>query len=186
MNGDTDTTIFRNLNALGVLAVCIVLLTAFYDQFTGGGLPCPLCLLQRIGFVGVLCGLLLNVIRGPKPDHYSIMIVSAFFGAAVALRQVTLHIIPPDPGYGGTFVGLHYYTWAFLVFAAIILGTALIAAYSTQYHRQRFIGFGAQDALGKLAIVAAVFVVAANVLSTFAECGPGQCPDNPVSYWLFG
>ena len=60
MNGDTDTTIFRNLNALGVLAVCIVLLTAFYDQFTGGGLPCPLCLLQRIGFVGVLCGLLLT------------------------------------------------------------------------------------------------------------------------------
>lgn len=186
MNGDTDTTIFRNLNALGVLAVSIVLLTAFYDQFTGGGLPCPLCLLQRIGFVGVLCGLLLNVIRGPKPDHYSIMIVSAFFGAAVALRQVSLHIIPPDPGYGGTFLGLHYYTWAFLVFAAIIFGTALIAAYSTQYHKQRFIGFGAQNALCKLAIVAAVFVVAANVLSTFAECGPGQCPDNPVSYWLFG
>ncbi len=62
----------------------------------------------------------------------------------------------------------------------------MIAAYSTQYRKQRFIAFGAQSALGKLAIIAAVFVVAANVLSTFAECGPGQCPDNPVSYWLFG
>jgi Mn2+/Fe2+ NRAMP family transporter len=113
------------------------------------------------------------------------MIVSAFFGAGAALRQVSLHIIPPDPGYGGTFLGYHYYTWAFIVFAAIILGTAIIAAYSTQYHKQRFIGFRAQNALGKTAIVAAVFIVAANVVSTFVECGPGQCPDNPVSYWLF-
>lgn len=186
MTEQHDTTIFRNLNALGVLAVCIVLLTAFYDQFTGGGLPCPLCLLQRIGFVGVLVGLLLNVIRGPKPDHYSIMIVSAFFGAAVALRQIALHVVPPAPGYGGTFLGYHYYTWAFLVFAAIILGTAVIGAYSTQYHKQRFIPFADQNALGKTAIVLSVLVVGANVLSTFAECGPGQCPDNPVSYWLFG
>jgi len=186
MNGDTDTTLFRNLNALGSLAVPIVLLTAFYDQFTGGGLPCPLCLLQRIGFVGVLCGLILNVVRGLKPDHYSIMIVSAFFGAAAALRQVSLHIVPPDPGYGGTFLGYHYYTWAFIVFAAIILGTAIIAAYSTQYHKRRFIRFSDQNALCKVAIVAAVAVVAANVIATFIECGPGQCPDNPVSYWLFG
>jgi len=185
MNGDTDTTLFRNLNALGVLAVCVVLLVAFYDQFTGGGLPCPLCLLQRIGFVGVLCGLLLNVIRGPKPDHYSIMIISAFFGGAVALRQITLHIIPPDPGYGGTFLGYHYYTWAFIVFAAIILGTAIIAAYSTQYHRQRFIRFGEQSALGRTAIVTAILVVAANVVATFAECGPIPCPSDPVNYWLF-
>lgn len=185
MNDTHDTTLFRNLNALGVFAVCIVLLAALYDQFAHHDLPCPLCLLQRVAFVAVLCGLLLNVIMGPKPNHYSVMIVSAFFGAAVALRQVSLHVIPPDPGYGDPFLGMHYYTWAFLVFAAIILGTAIVAAYSTQYHKQRFIGFTAQNGLGKAAIALAVGVVAANVVSTFAECGPGQCPDDPVSYWLF-
>ena len=128
---------------------------------------------------------MLNVVRGPKPDHYSIMIIGAFFGAAVSLRQISLHVIPRTPGYGDPFLGLHYYTWAFLVFAAVILGTAIIAAYSTQYGKQRYIAFSQQHALAKVAILAALAIVAINALATFAECGPGQCPDNPVSYWLF-
>ena len=69
-----DVGLFRKLNAVGMLAVCAVLAMAFYDQVLHHELPCPLCLLQRIGMVAVLCGLMLNVIRGPKPDHYSIMI----------------------------------------------------------------------------------------------------------------
>ena len=39
------------LNALALLAISIVLLFAFYAQFAYGELPCPLCLLQRAGFV---------------------------------------------------------------------------------------------------------------------------------------
>ncbi len=37
----------RTLNALGLLAIGVVLLFAFYDQIVGGELPCPLCILQR-------------------------------------------------------------------------------------------------------------------------------------------
>lgn len=182
---DGGTGLFRNLNALGALAVCAALLMAFYDQFTGGGLPCPLCLLQRIGFVAVLFGLLLNVVAGPKPHHYSVMILGALFGGAVALRQVSLHVVPPDAGYGGTFFGLHYYTWAFVLFCAVILGAALVAAAGSQYGKARFLRFADQSLLGKAAIVTAVAVIAANLLATFAECGLAQCPDDPVSYWLF-
>ena len=185
MADHADTRLFRNLNALGVLAICVVLLVALYSQFVDGELPCPLCLLQRIACVAVLTGLMLNVVKGPKPDHYSIMIISAFFGAAVSLRQISLHIIPGTGSYGAPFLGLHYYTWSFIVFALIIFGTAVIAAYSTQYHKQQFIRLADQNVLAKLAIVVALVVVCANMLATFAECGPYQCPDNPVSYWLF-
>ena len=185
MTSDTDTRPFRNLNALGVLAICIVLLVAYYDQFATNDLPCPLCLLQRVGCVAVLCGLLLNVIKGPKPDHYSIMVIGAFFGAMVSLRQVSLHVTPGDPGYGDTFLGMHYYTWSFIVFALVILGTAIIAAYSTQYQRQGFIRFADQNALAKTAIVVSLLVIGANVLTTFAECGPIQCVPDPEAYWLF-
>jgi len=185
MTDHTDTSLFRSLNALGILAICAVLGTAFYGQFIQGEMPCPLCLLQRVAYVAVMCGLVLNVIKGPKPDHYSIMIIAAFFGAAVSLRQISLHVIPGTPPYGSPFLGFHYYTWAFIVFAIIILGTAIIAAYSTQYHKQRFIPFSAQTILAKVALTLAFIIVAANVLATFAECGPGQCPDNPTSYWIF-
>ena len=185
MNNAIEHRPFRNLNALGVLAICVVLLVAFYDQFVNHELPCPLCLLQRVACIAVLCGLLLNVVKGPKPDHYSIMIIGAFFGAAVSLRQISLHIIPPDPGYGQPFFGMHYYTWAFLVFAAVILGTAIIAAYSTQYTRKGHIRFRDQNALCKFAIVLALFLTAANMVAAFAECGPGECPSDPKEYWLF-
>lgn len=181
----SDTGLFRNLNALGILAICAVLLVALYSQLVDGELPCPLCLLQRVACVAVLTGLVLNVVKGPKPDHYSIMIISAFFGAAVSLRQIALHIIPGSGSYGAPFLGLHYYTWSFIVFALVILGTAIVAAYSTQYHKQRFIRFSDQNLLAKFAILTALILVGANVIATFAECGPGQCPDNPVSYWLF-
>jgi len=177
--------LFRKLNAIGMLAVCAVLAMAFYSQFSQGELPCPLCLLQRVAIVAVLCGLMLNVVKGPKPDHYSIIIIAAFYGGAVSLRQISLHVVPGTGTYGAPFLGMHYYTWAFLVFSLIILGTAIIAAYSTQYHKQKFIPFREQSGIAKLAIVVAIALVAMNVLATFAECGPLQCPDNPTSYWLF-
>lgn len=180
-----EVALFRKLNAIGMLAVSAVLAMAFYSQFTQNELPCPLCLLQRVATVAVLCGLMLNVVKGPKPDHYSIMIIGAFFGCAVSLRQISLHIVPGSGSYGAPFLGMHYYTWAFLVFALIIFGTAIIAAYSTQYHKQKFIAFREQSVIAKVAIVVAVLFVAMNALVTFAECGPLQCPDNPTSYWLF-
>ena len=180
-----EVALFRRLNAIGMLAVSAVLAMAFYSQFTQNELPCPLCLLQRVATVAVLCGLMLNVVKGPKPDHYSIMIIGAFFGCAVSLRQISLHIIPGSGSYGAPFLGMHYYTWAFLVFSLIILGTAIIAAYSTQYHKQKFIGFREQSGIAKVAIVVAVLFVAMNAIVTFVECGPLQCPDNPTSYWLF-
>ncbi len=42
----------RTLNAVGLLAISAVLAVAFFDQLVFGDLPCPLCLLQRAGFVG--------------------------------------------------------------------------------------------------------------------------------------
>jgi disulfide bond formation protein DsbB len=180
-----DVGLFRKLNAIGMLLVCAVLAMGFYSQFTQRELPCPLCLLQRVATVAVLCGLMLNVVKGPKPDHYSIMIIGAFFGGAVSLRQISLHVVPGTGTYGAPFLGMHYYTWAFLVFALIVLGTAIIAAYSTQYHKQQFIPFREQSGLAKVAIVVSLAFVALNAVATFAECGPIECPSNPTSYWLF-
>jgi hypothetical protein len=113
------------------------------------------------------------------------MIIGAFFGGAVSLRQISLHIVPGTGTYGAPFLGMHYYTWAFLVFSLIVLGTAIIAAYSTQYHKQKFIPFREQSGLAKVAIVVSLAFVALNAVVTFAECGPLECPSNPTSYWLF-
>lgn len=66
----------------------------------------------------------------------------------------------------------------------ITYGAAIVAAYSTQYHKQQFIPFKEQSGLAKLAIVTSLFFVTMNVIVTFAECGPLRCPDDPTTYWL--
>lgn len=176
----------RNLNALGLIAVTAVLSFAFYDQFFSGELPCPLCLLQRLGFAGVLVGLLLNVCLGCRPAHYSLATLAAVFGAAVALRQISLHVIPGTPAYGEAFFGYHFYTWAFITFSVIILGVAIISSFGQQYNTgKKYVPFQQHNLLCKIAIVLTLIIVLFNALVSFAQCGPYTCPDTPVQYWLF-
>lgn len=175
----------RQLNALGALALSLVLGYAFYSQIVEDILACPLCLLQRVGFIAVMFGLLCNVIFGPRMLHYSAMIVGAMLGAAIALRQMSLHFIPGTPGYGAPFLGMHFYTWAFVTFAVIIFGTAIMMAFSSQYEKVKYVPFSMQSGIAKIAIIAVFLMTAGNMLNAFAECGPYECPGDPVSYWLF-
>lgn len=172
----------RLLNALGLLAVCGVLLMAFFDQFVGGELPCPLCILQRAGFVGVGVGLALNLKFGPRPSHYALAMLSAIAGDVVAVRQTLLHIVPGTGTFGAAFLGLHFYTWAALLFGIIVAGCALLLLFDRQFapvpRRYRLSGL----ALVAFALIA--LLALGNGVSTVLECGGGLCPDDPVSYQL--
>jgi hypothetical protein len=52
-------------------------------------------------------------------------ILASLAGAAAAVRQIFLHIVPPDPGYGPPVLGLHLYSWALLVFGCLIASSAI-------------------------------------------------------------
>ena len=54
-------------------------------------------------------------------------------GAAFAIRQILLHIVPPDPGFGTAFLGYHYYTWCFIIFAIAIILCALVLLFDGQF-----------------------------------------------------
>ncbi len=146
------------LNAFGLYAIALVLAAAFAAQLLLDELPCPLCLLQRIQFALLAVGPILNVRFGPRPSHYAASLLVAAAGAAVAMRQILLHIMPGDPGYVSALLGYHYYTWAFIGFAAAIV---LIAG-----------------------VWLVIGLTALNVISTLLECGFAACPDNPVAYEL--
>src|ERR1700674_2064627 len=115
-----------------ILAVCGVLSGSLAYQFRLGELPCPLCVLQRFSFllacVGSL-GILRNV--GPlgrvacQARGFALCIVASSIGVAVSVRQILLHIVPPDSGYGPPVLGLHLYTWALVVFCCLIISSAL-------------------------------------------------------------
>lgn len=172
----------RNLNALGLLAISAVLAVAFFDQLVFGDLPCPLCLLQRAGFVGAGVGLALNVRFGPRPSHYAMTMLAAAVGCAVSMRQMLLHIAPGDAGYGDPLLGLHFYTWATIVFMAIILGCAVMLLFDGQFTFE--LPERAWSKLALAAVVVALLLALGNGVSTVLECAGGLCPDNPTTYQL--
>ena len=173
--------VVRNINSLGVLGISIILIIGFIIQIALDELPCPLCLLQRAGFVLVMYGLMLNVLRGLRFKHYGIVILGALFGGSVALRQIALHIVPGTGSYGSTILGLHPYTWSFLFFAATLLAVALLLLVShPRCHEQEFVVNKAERAMCWMAVI----VTGLNAISAFLECGPLICDDPPTSYKL--
>ncbi len=169
----------RSLNALGLIAVSLVLVGAFVDQFWDGDLPCPLCILQRAGFALAGAGLALNLICGIRPAHYGLVIVGAVTGAAIAARQILLHIVPGTGGYGPPILGLHLYSWAFIIFVVAIVVTSLLLLSTRQFDA---IALPRGGVLPRIALVLFTLVVVGNGVSTLAECADSLCPDNPVRY----
>src|SRR6202051_3788477 len=104
------------LNALGLYGIALVLVAAFAGQSLLNELPCPLCLLQRVLLSLLAIGPILNIRFGSRPSHYALSLLAAVVGATVSARQILLHIMPRDPGYGSGLLGYHYYTWGLLGF----------------------------------------------------------------------
>ena len=175
----------ETLNALALLGIGAVLAVAYVYQLALHELPCPLCLLQRVAFAAIGFGFLLNLRYGPRAAHYGIVVLAALFGMAVAGRQVMLHIVPGSGAYGSALLGLHFYSWAFLLFAATVLATACLLLVQPREEAQGRAGSATPAFLPRLAAGLAIALTLANAATTFVECGPVECDDNPVSYWLF-
>jgi disulfide bond formation protein DsbB len=171
------------LNALSLYAVALVLTAAFAMQLALHELPCPLCLLQRILFATLAIGPILNIRFGPRPSHYATSLLAATAGAVVSSRQVLLHIMPGDAGYGSALMGYHYYSWALIGFIAAIVLLASILLFDRQFDDtapQPISG----GAFAQGAVWLVIGLTALNVASTLLECGFGACADNPIVYEL--
>lgn len=171
----------RVANLFEVCGVFMVLLLAFLMQFVYNELPCPLCLLQRFGFMAIAFGFLLNFRFGFRPSHYSIILLSSLFTAFVAMRQVALHVVPGTGAYGNAVFGLHLYTWSFVLSMLVVISTSLLLGVDRQYlekvRKSRIWEYIVHTLFAVL-----VFLTVANIVSTVFECGFAQCPDNPAGY----
>ncbi len=180
MSGDLS----RLLNAIGLLGIGTVLALAFIDQIWFRDLPCPLCILQRVGFLAAGFGIALNIIFGPKPSHYGVAIIGAVAGAAISMRQILIHIVPGTGSYGNPVFGLHLYTWAFIAFVVIVVGCATMLLDDRQFSRAEPMSVRLKP-LPLSALLLFLVLAVANIFSTIALCGAGFCPDEPKDYILF-
>lgn len=169
------------LNVLAVLGITAVLIVAFVLQFGFRELPCPLCLLQRLGFALMAMGFLFNLRFGLRPSHYAMSLLSAVYTAFVASRQVLLHIVPGTGNYGPPIFGLHMYTWTFILSVMVIIITTIMLSIDRQYVPANVNNIKNRKMIPYVfGIFLALMILSA--IATWSECGWTECVDNPVSY----
>lgn len=173
----------RGVNAAGMLIIGAVVALSTLEQMRRGEMPCPLCIMERIAFIGAATGLCLNLRFGPRASHYAIVIVSATAGAMIAARQVLLHITPDLRGIDGPAASLHLNSWALTLFSVIIAAGAFLMLVDRRrpglYRRRRRL-----SPLGMAALFTIAVLTLANGLATLFECGAGACPEEPMALRL--
>ena len=185
MTAARELLLFRLINLVALVGLLGVLTGSLDLQILVGEQPCPLCLLQRSGMIGLAVGPIMNLLWGMRPAHYAVSILAALAGGAASTRQILLHIATPgDPGYGPAVAGFHLYTWAFITFAVGAAGCAALLLFSSQFSlgdtgvlRRR-----GPMRIAALAVVMWTFVYLIIIAVTvLPECGLGMCPDDPAS-----
>ena len=183
MTSSQHLRLARLVNLVALIALIGVLSGSLHLQFGVGEPPCPLCLVQRSGMIGLAVGPLLNLMWGMKARNYALSILAASAGIAGSTRQILLHVATPgDPGYGPAVMGLHLYTWAAITFAMAIIGIAILLMWSTPLNMGDTGVMGEAGALRIATIsVAAVISIYLVLMTIFILpiCGLGECPADP-------
>ncbi len=191
MAPDRAVLLSRLINIAALFGLILVLAGSLHLQFGVGEQPCPLCIVQRSGMIGLAVGPMMNLLWGMNPRNYALSILAAVVGAAGSTRQILLHIADPnDPGYGPTVLGWHLYTWALVTFLVGIVGCAILILWQAPFRagdegvlrdpgNMRPVVTGAVIWLSIMVIAWVTFDLIVVGLSVIPECGLGPCPDDP-------
>lgn len=158
-----------------------------------GDSPCILCWAQRTSMALIALTALFVLRYGPRPRYLGVTILLGAWGAWMALRHSALHLARDvGQGFSAPILGLHTYTWSFVVHAAVIVvaGALLLALREVSSD-------GAPRPLSRLGTFAmGLFgvVILANAAQAFVSTGPppfiGQADPvrfslNPA-HWVWG
>ncbi|HEY7245286.1 MAG TPA: disulfide bond formation protein B [Xanthobacteraceae bacterium] len=175
--------------SLNVWVLVAILAGAFGAQLILGEPPCPLCVVQRIALMMCALGplyMLLEARSGALSFRgiaigSGISIIAALIGAAAATRQVLLHILPGDKGFGSPLLGIHLYTWSLIAFISQIAASGLMLI-GAAWSKEQPVPWRITNATA----VGFLIIVVANLLSVIAEAGFNwELPPDPVGYLLF-
>ncbi|PZF75885.1 disulfide bond formation protein B [Aestuariivirga litoralis] len=185
--------VYWSLN-LWILGYTVILGLALFIQFAYSELPCPLCMLQRYAMILSTLGAWW-IVRQAEAGTLTTVgymqglglgTLGAFAGAVFGGRQVMLHILPGDTGYGAPVLGLHMYSWAFITFAVVIIYCAILGILAPAALPQAPKQESPAARLATAAGLAFLAVVAINaVMIVFLEGFAWVLPDDPTAYDLF-
>jgi disulfide bond formation protein DsbB len=177
------------LNCVCLLAICGYLGMILHHQWALQEAPCALCLLERTGIILTGMGFMKNLRHGVKSAHYGVALLGALATGLVALRDMSLHVLPGQEAQGAVLLGLHLYTLnALFSLLACIVIAMLLGFKSAEYPATlRLLQRGeSPDRLqrrpwGRIAMcLLFVLMVGANLASIASWCGGTGCNEELV------
>ena len=163
----------RVMNNLFIYLLFIVLFGSYLYQYLHGVLPCYLCLMQKLGMLGVAVAILMHFRFGVKAQYYGLAILSALLGRAFSLRQIAMHLCPEFPTYGEGVLGLDLFVWAFIVFSCSIFACAVLTIFYGVAKKREFPpAWGFAE---KLSFWAIFLMAVSHFFTTLIECGWSGC-----------
>jgi disulfide bond formation protein DsbB len=182
MFSSEENLIFLNhIYSLGMLlAIAFILIAALVMQFVFSELPCPLCLLQRIAFLGMSFGVILNLRIGYSIRHEGLTMIMTILVLIISVRQTLLDIYPrPGHQYIGTAIfGLHMPVWSIVFSMLFLLAYAFrfsILGYGDYLSRARTELNPTIQLISTILIWVIISICAINLLSSFVQCGLASC-----------
>lgn len=85
---------------LGFVACAALIGYALFVQYVQHVEPCPLCILQRVAFIGIGAVFLVGALHAPRGGgrhvYVGLLILFALAGIGIASRHLWLQSLPPD------------------------------------------------------------------------------------------
>jgi disulfide bond formation protein DsbB len=182
MTQQNNLKVSAGINIMELACIFFILASAYYLQFFHHDIPCPLCLLQRIGFLFIAFGLILNISFGAKPLHYGLSMLGSLFTMIISTRQIFLHIAPGTGSYGPPLFGLHLYTWGFIAASGLMFINIILVVFYESMAKHHIKHPTIVKSVGHLVFLLLFCIATTNIVTTFMECGLKECPSDPTKY----
>ena len=142
----------------------LVLFGGYFIEFIWHHQPCALCYLQRLGMVLASLCLLINL-KNPSSKSLGVCLLSALFGALVALRHNSLKFCC-----GGSMqpqvLGKTLPIWAFYVFGFSMIAVAILLLF-----KDRDSLLPQKSTIFRVAFILISFVLLVGIISTLLSKG---------------
>lgn len=163
------------LFAMGVAILSIS--TAMFIQYFLKELPCPLCLLQRIGFFGFIFGAMLHFKGSSRFRSMGISLLSIILLIAMSVRQSLLDIYP-RPGHawiGPALFGFHLPVWTFIGCILLLMVIAFEFIFIENDYRVKVDKYPSLKKMANAFSMVAIILCAINLISVILQCGLKEC-----------
>ena len=164
---------------LSVAVLNSIIIAAMVMQYGYSEIPCPLCLLQRYAYFGIIFGMLLSLKYGESARRVGVTLLMSCFLMLISGRQSALDIVsrPGHQWVGSALLNIHMPVWSFIIgflfilfycVKLVVLGEAGEKATLTdrQTHWVNKIGRGL--------FVISLISLTVNFVSVVLQCGIGH------------